>query len=109
MLVPPPNGISTASASSTARTTASTPGLVGGPHDGVGQPPELAAALAHEVAQALAAPVHDAVVRVGRDVPGALERRAQRVGQVRRRGPPGPRTSGPAAPARVTSMPSASR
>ena len=57
--------------------------LVGRAHDGVGQPPELAAALAHEVAQALAAPVHDAVAGVGRDVGGALERRAQLAGQIR--------------------------
>ena len=59
--------------------------LVRGPHDGVGQPPELAAALAHEVAQALAAAVHDAVVGVGRDVRDGLERRAQRAGQLRLR------------------------
>ena len=52
-------------------------------HDDVGQPAELAAPLAHEVAQALAARVDDAVERVGRDVPGA-DGRLQRVAQPRR-------------------------
>ena len=84
MLVPPPNGISTASASSAARRTAATSASSAGPHDGVGQPAELAAALADEVAQALAARVHDAVVADrSRPSRAALERGAQRGGQRR--------------------------
>ena len=57
-------------------TAASSPG----PDDDVGHAAEVAAALADEVAQALAARVDDAVVRVVGDVrlPGRLlERRAQ--------------------------------
>ena len=68
MLVPPPNGITTASASSAARSTAVDRGLVARSHDDVGDAAEVAAALAHEVAQALAARVHDAVVGVVGDV-----------------------------------------
>ena len=53
--------------------------LVGRPDDGVGEPAEVAAALAHEVAQALAARVDDAVERVVGDVRGRLRaRRAAR-------------------------------
>ena len=61
-------------------------GLVAGPHDDVGDPAEVAAALAHEVAQALAAGVDDAVEGVVGDVPvadRALERGAQVVGELR--------------------------
>ena len=61
-------------------------GLVAGPHDDVGDPAEVAAALAHEVAQALAAGVDHAVEGVVGDVrvaDRALERGAQVVGELR--------------------------
>ena len=41
------------------------------PHHDVGKPAEVTAALADEVGQALAAPVHDAIVLVARDMAGA--------------------------------------
>ena len=81
MFVPPPNGMTTASASSAARRTRGDLVLAAGAHDDVGQPPELAAPVADEVAQALAAGMDDPVQRVRRHVlgaDGALERRAQR-------------------------------
>ena len=62
-------------------------GLVAGPHDDVGHPAEVAAALADEVAQALAARVDDAVEGVVGDVLVAhrtLERGTQSVAQLRR-------------------------
>ena len=80
MLVPPPNGMSTASASRAARTIASSSGLAAGADDDVGQATDVAGAVADEVAQALAARVDDAVQGVGRDMGGAdgrLERGAQ--------------------------------
>ena len=86
MLVPPPNGITTASASSAALQDLDDRGLVTGPHHDVGHPAEVAAALADEVAQALAARVDDAVERVVGDVllaHRALERGAQVVAQLR--------------------------
>src|SRR5919199_1353714 len=55
-------------------------GLAAGPDDGVGQAAELAAAVADEVAQALATRVHDAIERGARDVrrpDGRLEGGAQ--------------------------------
>ena len=61
-------------------------GLRAGAHDDVGHAAELAAALADEVAQALAAGVHHAVVGVVGDVglaDRALERGAQVAGQLR--------------------------
>ena len=86
MLVPPPNGITTASASSAARRTSATSASVAGAHDDVGDAAEVAAALADEVAQALAAGVDHAVVGVVGDVrlaDRALERGAQVAGQLR--------------------------
>ena len=68
MLVPPPNGITTASASSAALQDPGDRRLVGRAHDDVGHAAEVAAALADEVAQALAARVDDAVERVVGDV-----------------------------------------
>ena len=62
--------------------------LVSGPHDDVRHAAEVAAALADEVAQALAARVDDAVERVVGDVflaRGALQRGAQAVAQLRLR------------------------
>ena len=62
--------------------------LVAGAHDEIGHAPEVAPPLAHEVAQALAARVDDAVERVVGDVllaHGALERGAQTGVDLRRR------------------------
>ena len=86
MLEPPPKGMTTASASSAAASSASTAASSPGRSDGVGHPRHVAAALAHQVAQALAARVHHAVQLVGGHVLGPdrlLQRAAQRVGQHR--------------------------
>ena len=87
MLVPPPNGITTASASSAALEDLDDRGLVAGPDHDVGHPAEVATALPDEVAQALAARVDHAVEGVVGDVlvpHRPLERGTQRVAQLRR-------------------------
>ena len=87
MLVPPPNGITTASASSAALQDPGDRGLVARSDDDVRHAAEVAAALADEVAQALAARVDDTVVRIVGDVrlPGRLlERGAQAAVDLRR-------------------------
>ena len=80
MLVPPPNGMSTASASRAARMTAATSSSSAGPDDDVREPAEIAATVADEIAQALAAGVDDAVERIGGDV---ADRGLERGGQIR--------------------------
>ena len=71
MFEPPPNGMTTASASIAARRTAATASSSPGRTTTSGEPPELAAPVPHEVAQALAAGVDEAVEGIGRDVLGA--------------------------------------
>ena len=83
MFVPPPNGISTQSNLNAAPTRAST-GLAARPHDGVGHATDVAAAVAHEIAQALPARVDHPVQRLGRHrADRRLELGPQIVGQVR--------------------------
>ena len=87
MLVPPPNGITTASASSAALRISTTAVSSPGRTTTSGHSAEVAAALADEVAQALAARVDHTVEGVVGDVliaHRALERGAQRVAQLRR-------------------------
>ena len=87
-------------------------GLVAGPHDDVGDPAELAAALADEVAQALAAGVDDAVVGIVGDVrlaDRALERGAQVAGSAAARGRRARRSRAGASEVRSTSIPRCSR
>ena len=77
------------------------------PHDRVGQPPELAAPLQHEVAQALAAPVDDPVERIVRDGrgPDRLLQRGAQHGRKRRLRAPRARRSGARGSTRRTSSP----
>ena len=84
MFVPPPKAMTTASASSAARTAAATCLLVAWAHDDIGHAADVALAMAHEIAQALAAGVDHAVERVGRHVVGSdggIELAAQLIGQ----------------------------
>jgi hypothetical protein len=67
MLVPPPNGVGVDRGAHQRLELV----LAGRADDRVGQPPDVAAAVPHQVAQALAARVDDAVERVGRDLLGA--------------------------------------
>ena len=71
MFEPPPNGMTTASAASAAREDRRDLLLVAGPDDDVGSRPMLAAPVAHQVAQALAAGVDARGRGRRRDVLGA--------------------------------------
>ena len=83
MFVPPPNGITHRVGLQHRLQDGLDLGLGPRADDGVGQAPEVPAAVAHEVAQALAARVLDAVERVGRDLAdGLLERSAQRAAEL---------------------------
>ena len=70
MLVPPPKGTSTASAFDHRREDGFDVGLRARVHDQVGQAAEVAGPDTHQVAQALAVAVHDAVEVVVADPVG---------------------------------------
>ena len=87
MFEPPPNGMTHRVGGERGGHDRLDRRLVAGPHDDVGQPADVAAAVADEIAQALAARVDEAVERIVGQVLGAgrgRQRLAQAVGQLRR-------------------------
>ena len=86
MLEPPPNGITTASFSTAAATTASHLVLGAGAHHDVGRPTQIPPALADQVRKALPARMHHAVAIVGGDVLAANGARQLSPQAVRERG-----------------------